>query len=332
MLNMASRQYDDELFAIFALEDLRARFPKVLPAGQNIAGLSAAGAAALGLPEGMPVGSGPMDVAACALGVGAIGHGDGSTVLGTAGIHQVTMDKPDLTPQMVGMTLCHAPQDRWLRLMATNSATPNLDWVLRHLGRDFRKQADQRGAGIFDVVDEAITAVPIGSRGVMYLPYLLPNGERAPFIKPSAKASFCGLSESHGLADLMRAVYEGVTLAMVDCYEHMPIKATTISLSGGGTRSEPWCQMIADAMGAAIRVPAGTEFGAKGAAMNLAVGTGLMDSYKQAVSRMVAASKSYEPDLANHAIYQKFYPLYRKLAADSGDYWDLRARILQELG
>lgn len=331
MLNMASRQYDEDLFELFGLADLRDKFPVVLTAFDNHAPLSDACAADLGLPAGMTVAAGPMDVSACALGVGAIGHGDGSSVLGTAGIHQVTMDTADLTPAMVGMTLCHAPADKWLRLMATNSATPNVDWFLRELGVVFQAAADADDVSVFDKVDAAIAAVDPGSGGVMYHPYLLPNGERAPFIKPSAKASFTGLSESNTSAELLRAVYEGIALAMYDCYQYMPIPVKSISLSGGGTRSGVWCQLIADVMGTDILITAGNEFGAKGAAMNLGVAAGVFDSYEAAVKSMVHAHRTYTPDSAAHAIYQKLYPLYKKIADSATEYWKLRATIMEEL-
>lgn len=331
MLNMSSRQYDDRLFDLFELGKLRDKFPDVLPASRNIGTLHEEAAGRLGLPTGMTVGSGPMDVSACALGVGAIRHGDGSTILGTAGIHQVTMDSADLTPEMVGMTLCHAPSDKWLRLMAVNSATPNVDWFLRELGAGIRQQAESGGASVFDEVDRAIQSVPIGSRGVMYHPYLLPNGERAPFIKPAAKAAFSGLSDTNVAADLLRAVYEGVAFAMVDCYRHMPIEVKAITLSGGGSKSSVWCQIVADAMGTPIQITAGTEFGAKGAAMNVAVATGVFESYEQAVSEMVTADKTYHPDPKHHAHYQKLYPLYKKIADCSAEGWDLRAELQDEL-
>jgi len=328
MLNMETRQYDDELFRVFDLMKLKAKFPKVLPAKDNLGVLSPAAAALLGLPAGLPVSSGPMDVSACALGIGAIGHGDGSSILGTAGIHQVTMDHANINPKMVGMTLCHAPGNRWLRLMATNSATPNIDWFLRELGEGFRRQADEAGRSVFEDVDQAIAAVPIGSRGVMYHPYLLPNGERAPFIKPSAKASFTGLSESNGVADLLRAVYEGICFAMFDCYQHMPIEVKAITLSGGGGKSEVWSQMITDVMGTPIRITHGTEFGAKGAAMNLAVALKVFVDYEEAVQKMVSIRKTYAPDESKHRRFKELYAIYKKISELSHGYWDLRAKAL----
>jgi sugar (pentulose or hexulose) kinase len=112
MLRMSTRQYDRELFRIFKIDDLWAKFPPVRPCGENVGTIRSAIAEELGLPAGLLVGSGPMDVAACALGTGAIERGQASSILGTAGIHQLIMDKPILKPKMVGMTLCHGVRDR----------------------------------------------------------------------------------------------------------------------------------------------------------------------------------------------------------------------------
>src|ERR1700739_3899189 len=130
---MNTRQYDPELFKIFGIEGLYTKLPPVKPTVENIGTLLPDVAADLGLPTGVTIGSGPMDVAACALGRGAIEHGQASSTLGTAGIHEVIMEEPILEPRMVGMTLCHGVKGRWMRMLAAMTATPNLDWFLRAL-------------------------------------------------------------------------------------------------------------------------------------------------------------------------------------------------------
>ena len=148
MLRMSSRQYDPELFRIFGIEDLFEKFPPVKPSEENVAPILPSVAGELGVPKDMPIASGPMDVAACALGSGVIEHGQASTILGTAGIHQVVMAEPLLEPKMVGMTLCHGVKERWLRMIAAMTATPNLDWFLKELGQTFSDKAQQNGQDI----------------------------------------------------------------------------------------------------------------------------------------------------------------------------------------
>lgn len=75
MLRMSTRQYDPELFRIFRIEDLFPKYPEVRPTEANVAPVLPAIAKEMGLPSDTPIGSGPMDVAACALGSGAVEHG-----------------------------------------------------------------------------------------------------------------------------------------------------------------------------------------------------------------------------------------------------------------
>ena len=177
MLRMSTRQYDRELFRIFGIEDLYAKFPPVKPTQENTATILPRIAAELELRGETPVGSGPMDVAACALGTGAIEHGQASSVLGTAGIHQVIMSQPILEPKMVGMTLCHGVKGRWMRMLAAMTATPNLDWFLKELGAGL---SNPPGAGeeLYRHLEKVANSVPPGSEGVIFHPYLFPGGER----------------------------------------------------------------------------------------------------------------------------------------------------------
>lgn len=326
MLRMATRQYDAELFRIFGIADLFDKFPNVLPSEENVAPVLPQIARELGLPSDTIIGSGPMDVAACALGSGATEHGQASTILGTAGIHQVIMDHPILEPKMVGMTLCHGVKGRWLRMLAAMTATPNLEWFLRELAPDLTAKAS--GDKLYAGLEKLVRKIPAGADGVIFQPYLFPGGERGPFVKPTARASFTGLSLNHTRAHLLRAVYEGVAYAMLDCYKHMPIAPRSILLSGGGAQSPLWCQIIADCLGTPVSVPSGSQFGAMGAALNVGVATGVFKSPQAAVRQCVTTARSYQPDRANTKRYAQFYDVYRQTTALQMDLWDQKRRIL----
>ena len=136
--------------------------------------------------------------------------------------------------------------------------------------------------------------MPAGSDGVIFHPYLFPGGERGPFVKPTARASFTGLSLNHSCRHLLRAVYEGVAFATLDCYRHMPIDPEVVCLSGGGAKSAVWCQILADCLGKPISVPAGSQFGAKGAALNVGVAAGFYSSAQEGVKQSVKMDRFYE--------------------------------------
>jgi sugar (pentulose or hexulose) kinase len=328
MLRMSTRKYDSELFRIFGIEDLYSKFPPVKPTEANVGLILPSVAEELGIPAGTLVGSGPMDVAACALGTGAIEHGQASSVLGTAGIHQVIMSEPLIEPKMVGMTLCHGVKDRWLRMLAAMTATPNLDWFLSELGGSLTGNRPESDEDKYKFIESLVAAVPAGSDGVIFHPYLFPGGERGPFVKPTARASFTGLSLNHSCRHLLRAVYEGVAFATLDCYRHMPIDPKVVYLSGGGAKSPVWCQILADCLGKPMSVPAGSQFGAKGAAINVGFAAGFYPSAQEGVKQSVKMERFYEPNISNTMLYQELYQVYKKTAERQMDLWDLRASIL----
>ena len=332
MLRMSTRQYDRELFRIFGIDDLYAKFPPVRPTVENTGTILPGIGRELGLRRQTPIGSGPMDVAACALGTGAIEHGQASTVLGTAGIHQVIMDAPILEPQMVGMTLCHGVKGRWMRMLAAMTATPNLDWFLKELGAGLSHPPSGAGDELYRGLEKVVDSVPPGSEGVVFHPYLFPGGERGPFVKPTARASFTGLSLNHSCKHLLRAVYEGVAFATLDCYRNMPIDPEVVYLSGGGANSPVWCQILADCLGKPMSVPEGSQFGAKGAALNIGVAMGYYKSVQVAVRTSVKTARSYSPRPSNSGLYEQLFEVYKKTAERQMDLWDLRAEIIHGAG
>jgi erythritol kinase len=329
MLRMSTRQYDPELFRIFGIEDLYGKFPRVMSTVENVGVLQPKIAAELNLPSEIIIGSGPMDVAACALGTGAIEHGQASSILGTAGIHQVIMEEPNLKPRMVGMTLCHGVKDRWMRMLAAMTATPNLEWFLRELGTGLTLEAQEASRSVYEYLDQMVNSIPAGSDGVIFHPYLFPGGERGPFVKPTARASFTGLNLNHTCKHLLRAVYEGVAFSTLDCYSNMPIDPKIVFLSGGGANSPVWCQILADCLGKPVSVPEGSQFGAKGAALNVGIAVGVYKDAKEGVAKSVRISRHYEPDPSKTKLYHQLYEVYRQTAERQMDLWDRRAEILE---
>ena len=134
----------------------------------------------------------------------------------------MVIDEPLKDSIHAGMTVTHNVQNRWMRLMASLAGTPNLEWMLDTFGQQLRDEAKKNGISVYDLLENMAENVPIGANGVMYHPYLLAGGERAPFTDARAKASYTGLSVRNTLAEIVRATYEGVAYAMLDCYQSMP--------------------------------------------------------------------------------------------------------------
>lgn len=329
-LDQKTRQYSDEAFAICGLSQYQSKYAPILPPKENAFPILPSLAKELGLSDKVLVTSGPMDVSACALGSGVIENGECCSIMGTAALHEMVLDKPLQDDIHAGMTITHVMEDRWLRLMASLAGTPNLEWMLNTIGGQIRADAEKQGINVYSYMENMVKDVPIGANGVMYHPYLLAGGERAPFTEAAARASYTGISVRHTLADIVRATYEGVAYAMLDCYQHMPQKVARLTLCGGGANSSFWAQMFADAVGQEIVTVKGDELGAKGVILNNAVVQGYYASYKEAVEKTVEYGVTYQPNMENHKQYMKFYELYKKTYENMLEVWKLRQKILGE--
>ena len=129
---------------------------------------------------------------------------------------------------------------------------------------------------------------------------------------------------------MLRAVYEGVALAMFDCYSSVPTPLKEIYVSGGGSKSDVWMQIFADMMGKEIIVCNGKEHGARGAAMNCGVAAGVFSGYDEAVRKIVKVKKRYKPDTLRHKRYMELYEIYRSGYRMNMDWWDLRSHFLDK--
>lgn len=305
-LDPATRAYSPEALAACGVDGLARLLPDPAPPRAVLA-LDHTGAQLLGLPEGLPLTSGPYDLPACAIGSGVREIGDGLLTVGTTLACQVLTDRTDVGPggDPAGMWLCTPDSGRWLRAMPAMVGTAGIDWALGLVGAT---TAD---------LEPLLAQSPPGARGVSALPFLSEAGERAPFVAPGARAGFEGLSLAHGRADLVRAMCEAVGYAARHCLESAGLSAT-LAACGGGTRSEGWMRTFAGVLGRPVRVPHETEVGAKGAA--IVAREALGDPVDE--ERWHAGYRVVEPDPAEVALYARGYADYREKVEASRARWE----------
>jgi sugar (pentulose or hexulose) kinase len=205
-----------------------------------------------------------------------------------------------------------------------------LNWFEREFCMAERMEAIAKGLNEYDVINSQVSRVPVGANGVIFLPYL--QGERAPFVKPEARGDFFGLSDWTKRQDLLRAIYEGVALATLDNHRNLSqsMDFKEFWLAGGGSQSHVWSQIVADVTGKMVKVPCGTEFGARGAAINAAVAVGYFKNHAEAVQSMVRVARIHEPDVSNTSKYAQLYEIYRDLRKQLWDLWPRMYQFTQE--
>jgi xylulokinase len=279
--------------------------------GTEVTGVISAEAAALtGLQPGTPVVGGGGDQAAAAVGTGAVSAGIVSLSLGTSGVVFATTDTPSVEPAGRLHAFCHAVPGKWHFMGVMLSAAGSLRWFRDTLAP---------GVEFADLVAE-VEAIPAGSEGLLFLPYL--TGERTPHPDPLARGAFVGLTVRHTRAHMTRAVLEGVAFGLRDSFELMKASGLEgvgqVRITGGGARSPLWRQILADVLGAEIVTVNSEEGAAYGAALLAATGAGVWASVAEACEATIRVTGVTEVDgemIGRYtSIYKQYCALYPALS------------------
>lgn len=284
----------------------------------------------LGLAPGIPVVTGLTDLAATTLGAGVYLPGQACSIVGTSLSNNLILDQLSFEPFGVG-AVASTVSGAWLRTMTNTSGTINLQWFIDQFCATEKATEAYADRNIYTWAEQEAAKIPLGSGGVIYHPYLNTAGVISPFVNPAARAEFFGISIEHSRTHLLRAVYEGTALSMLDSYLQMPMNVRRLTVSGGGTRSQFWCQMFADCTGNEILVPTGSEFGARGVAVLAGIATGTYRNLDEAMQQVIRVERQYEPDREATDKYRAIYELYRHIYKHLNDDWWERRRLLSKL-
>jgi L-xylulokinase len=250
--------------------------------------------------------TGAHDVDTAALGIGAIGTGALSLVLGTFSINQLVGNAPVADPRWQARTFFpDGAAPRWLHMSTSPSGAANLEWAVREFGAPSYEaaiaSAASRGGALEPAADDPI-----------YLPFLY----GAPI--ESAGASLVGVRGWHGIGDVLRAVLEGVVFNhrwhVSALGSRFPLSGAA-RLCGGGARSKAWTQLLADALDLPVEVTDAAEAGARGAAMLAGVGVGAYRDLPDAVEACVRVVRRHEPNASQTAVLDTRYARYLAVAA-----------------
>ena len=262
-------------------------------------------AQATGLNEGTPIAAGGGDQAAQAVGVGAVEAGVVALTVGTSGVVFATTPSALVEPEGRLHAFCHAVPGMWHFMGVMLSAAGSLQWYRDTLAP---------GMSFDDLLHEA-QAVPAGSEGLQFLPYL--SGERTPYPDPLARGAFVGLTLRHGRGHLTRALLEGVSFGLKDSFTLIQNaglgEIRQVRASGGGTKGALWRQILASVLEAELVTVNTTEGAAFGAALLAGVGAKAWADVPSACAAAVKITGTTAPDPAQLAAYRQSYPLYREL-------------------
>ncbi|WP_418137958.1 FGGY-family carbohydrate kinase [Agrobacterium sp. El2ro-1b] len=301
---------DRELLSLYGLEDALAFFPRLVESADIVGEVTREAAGLTGLSEGTPVIGGFFDVVSSAMGSGVINAGEASVIAGTWSINQVFANKPVISPDVFMVTTFG--RDRYVNIESSATSAANLEWYVHRVRAD-------HGDHAFERCNELVGSVTPQADDPFFHPFIFGSRLGAEF-----RGGFYGLAGWHGEGHMVRALFEGV------CFEHrrhigvlreagLPVESAV--MSGGGSRSQHWPQIMADVLEIPLRVAEAKETGALGAAIGAAVATGLYPNYEEAVAAMTRVQSAYQPDTAQVSHYRRRYGLYQELTGQLRSFW-----------
>lgn len=149
---------------------------------------------------------------------------------------------------------------------------------------------------------------PTDPTDILVMPHFA--GAATPYMDPTSKAAFLGITFEHGKNDIYKALMEGTAYEIylnIDLVSKFGIKPKMLIATGGGARSDVWLQIKADVLGIPVTALYGSEIGAAGTASLAAKAIG------KEIDTVSRERTVFYPDADRHEFYLKQFEKYKKI-------------------
>ena len=255
--------------------------PTTLPPGAEAGRTSPAASTETALPPRVPIVLAAADGPCAELGCGVVEPGRLICYLGTALSVAGPVERRIEDPSGSLITAPGSTRSLYRVLALGMAGASVLDWYGKLVGRP-----------VLDRLDALMEGSVPGAGGARFIPALAGSG--APRWSAEARGAFLGLGFGHTEVDLVRAMLEGVAFEcfwMIETLRPFGFDPAGLRVTGGGSRSNAWTQLMADIVGTEVVVPDETDPGLRGAAAYALVHAGSHPDVLSA-ARAIAGSGS----------------------------------------
>lgn len=307
LIDIKAYDWSDTLLKAARLR--REQLPRLHPSGGVMGEVSPGAAKLTGLKPGTPVVAGGGDGQCAGTGANIFIPGRAYVNLGTAAVsgsygRSYAIDTAFRSLVAVG-------EEGFSFETAIRTGTFLVNWMVERM---FNVNP-ARNPQIFAALEAEARASPIGAHGLVLVPYW--SGCMTPYWDSSARGVIAGFSGNHSRGDVYRALLEGVALEqamMTNKVAEATAPITHYAAVGGGSRSDLWCQILADASGREVKRLDTAEASALGAAMAASKGAGWYKTVAQASAAMSGKpSRTFRPRTKDRKRYQELLEIYTGL-------------------
>jgi L-ribulokinase len=284
-------------------------YEKAHDATEAAGALCPAWAKKLGLPAGIPIAIGEMDVHYGAIGSG-VAEGTLVKVIGTStcdcGVVSASKTVPDI-PGICGIVK-GAILPGYYGIEAGQSAVGDIfKWFVEGVLGD---------PALHGKLTAEAAALKPGQSGLLALDWN--NGNRTILVDQLLTGLLVGQTLYTTQAEIYRALIEGTAFgarAIIERIHEYGVPINRVVCAGGIAEKNPLLmQIYADVTGCTMLVAGSSQACALGAAVSAAVLAGVHPDFPTAQRRMTSLKKvAYKPRAAARKVYDQLYALYRKL-------------------
>jgi L-ribulokinase len=290
------------------LDGIREKLAGRYLTSDRIAGrLTAAWAERLGLGSGIPVPVGAFDAHWDAIGAG-VREGDVVNVVGTSTCTMAIARQVDLIPGVCGVVK-GSIHPAYFGIEAGLSASGDIfDGIAR---RSHQSVAE---------LSKGLEAYRAGQSGLLRLTW--DNGDRTVLVNPELGGVTLGWNLTHSAQDELFAAIEGTAFHNRVILERMESHGVPIRrvINGGGIpqKNEVLNRVYANVFNKPVLVPQ-QEVTSLGSAIFAFLAAGAFKTIEEAQEALCPKYRIVDPDPRQSAVYEKLYPLYRKMYFAMGD-------------
>ena len=256
------------------------------------------------LPDNVKIIVGTGDNPAAAVATGGLQYRYPVLSIGTSGVLVLTRDH--LTEDMKGKQILFSLDGKEVNVLVqgvVQSAGGSYQWYAKRI----LNEED------FDHLTESVKLETLGKNGLLFYPHL--TGDKTIYADPDLRGAFIGLNTNHTKEDLAIAVMEGVCFGIKQLTEEMhltPEEMNRLKVTGGGSHSKIWMQILADVLNVSIEQLDGEEGASVGVAL-MAREAVLGKTVRRNGEQSTKTCGRFSPRALNAQAYEMKYKKYLKI-------------------
>jgi xylulokinase len=307
LVDMQKGRWADALMRQLGLDEMQ--FATLVRPGEGMGEVTAQASSATGLPVGLPVVAAAGDGQCAGLGANALGKTRAYLNLGTAvigGFYSPTY----LTDSWYRTMAAPLPQGYFLENVLKGGVF-TVGWFVDKFASDLK--INPIGLSPEQQLEAAAAKVPPGSLGLLLVPYW--SNVMTPYWDAAATGITIGWTGQHGREHFYRAIMEGIAfeqrLTGDGTMRNLGYRVNEYVTMGGGSKSNLWCQIVADVTGVDVVRSTSVEATCLGAGILAATAAGWYANAMQAAETMTGTSERFSPNPVTQKIYDEYFEVYR---------------------